>query len=125
MQVTEANTVFQRHKSGDYQGSVWGWLGLLDADEYTYDIIHSKGWRNFYGYSNPKVDDLLERARRELDQGKRGALYKEAENTAFEDMPVIPLFTSNVHNLMTKKVQGFKQLPYSNFADQFGNMSLM
>ena len=125
VQVTEANTVFQRHKSGDYQGSVWGWLGLLDADEYTYDIIHSKGWRNFYGYSNPKVDDLLERARRELDQGKRGALYKEAENTAFEDMPVIPLFTSNVHNLMTKKVQGFKQLPYSNFADQFGNMSLM
>ena len=57
VQVTEANTVFQRHKSGDYQGSIWGWLGLLDPDEYMYDIIHTKGWRNFYGYSNPKVDD--------------------------------------------------------------------
>ena len=124
VQVTEANTVFQRHKSGDYQGSIWGWLGLLDADEYMYDIVHSKGWRNFYGYSNPKVDDLLERARRELDQGKRGALYKEAENTMIEDMPIVPLFVSNIHNLMTKKVQGFKQLPYSNWGDQFVNMSL-
>ncbi len=124
VQVTEANTVFQRHKSGDYQGSVWGWLGLLDADEYMYDVIHSKGWRNFYGYANPKVDDLLDRARRELDQGKRGALYKEAENTMIEDMPVVPLFVSNVHNLMTKKVQGFKQLPYSNWGDQFAHMSL-
>ncbi|MEZ5843642.1 MAG: ABC transporter substrate-binding protein [Hyphomicrobiaceae bacterium] len=124
VQVTEANTVFQRHKSGDFQGSVWGWLGLLDADEYTYDIIHSKGWRNFYGYSNPKVDDLIEKARRELDQGKRGALYKEVENTMIEDMPVIPLFVSNVHNLMNKKVHGFNQLPYSNYGDQFAGISI-
>ena len=124
MQVTEANTVFQRHRSGDYQASVWGWLGLLDADEYMYDIVHSKGWRNFYGYANPKVDDLLERARRELDRDKRGALYKEAENLVIEDMAVVPLFVSNVHNLMTKKVQGFRQLPYSNFGDQFANLNL-
>lgn len=124
VQVTEANTVFQRHKSGDFQGSVWGWLGLLDADEYLYDIIHTKGWRNFYGYSNPKVDALLERGRRELDQARRGAIYREAENTMIEDMPVIPLLVSNVHNLMTKKVHGFNQLAYSNFGDQFAGMSL-
>ena len=124
VQVTEANTVFQRHKSGDYQGSVWGWLGLLDADEYMYDVVHTKGWRNFYGYSNPKLDGLLEQARRELDQGKRGALYKQAETAMIEDMPIIPLLVSNVHNLMTKKVQGFKQLPYSNWGDQFAHMSI-
>lgn len=124
VQVTEANTVFQRHKSGDYQGAVWGWLGLLDADEYMYDVVHTKGWRNFYGYSNPKVDELLEKARRELDQPKRGALYKEAESLMIEGMPIIPLFVSNVHNLMTKKVQGFKQLPYSNYGDQFATMSM-
>jgi peptide/nickel transport system substrate-binding protein len=124
VQVTEANTVFQRLKAGDYQGSAWGWLGLLDADEYTYDIIHTKGWRNFYGYSNPKIDDLLEKARRELNQAGRGALYKEAENVMIEDMPIIPLFVSNVHNLMTKKVHDFNQLPYSNYGDQFATMSI-
>ena len=41
-----------------------------------------------------------------------------------EDMPIIPLLVSNVHNLMTKKVQGFKQLPYSNYGDQFAAMSM-
>jgi peptide/nickel transport system substrate-binding protein len=124
VQVTEANTVFQRHRSGDYQGSVWGWLGLLDVDEYLYEILHSKGWRNFYGYANPKFDDLVERGRRELDQAKRGAIYREAENVMTEDMPIVPLFVSNVHNLMTKRVQGFKQLPYSNFGDQFAHMTM-
>jgi peptide/nickel transport system substrate-binding protein len=39
-------------------------------------------------------------------------------------MPILPLFVSNVHNLMTKRVQGFRQLPYSNFGDQFGHMTL-
>lgn len=124
VQVTEANTVFQRLRSGDYQGSAWGWLGLIDADEYLYDILHTKGWRNFYGYSNAKYDALVEQGRTELDQGRRGAIYKEAENVMIEDMPIIPCFTSNVHNLMTKKVQGFTQLPYSNFADQFAHMTL-
>jgi peptide/nickel transport system substrate-binding protein len=124
VQVTEANTVFQRHRSGEYQGSVWGWLGLLDADEYLFEMLHSTGWRNFYGYANPRFDDLVTRARSELDQAKRGALYKEAENVMTEEMPILPLFVSNVHNLMNKRVQGFRQLPYSNFGDQFGHMTL-
>jgi peptide/nickel transport system substrate-binding protein len=124
VQVQEANTVFQRHKSGDYQGSVWGWLGLIEPDEYLYEVLHTKGWRNFYGYSNPKFDDLVVRARQELDQARRGTLYKEAESLMIEDMPVIPLLVSNVHNLMTKKVQGFRQLPYSNYGDQFAGISL-
>jgi peptide/nickel transport system substrate-binding protein len=124
LEVTDANAVFTRLKAGDFQASMWGWLGFIDADEYTYDIVHSKGWRNFAGYANPKLDGLLEQARREIDRDKRGALYKEAEAMMIEDMPVIPAFCSNVHNLMTPKVQGFVQLPYSNFGDQFAGMDL-
>lgn len=124
LEVTDANAVFTRIKAGDYQASIWGWLGFIDADEYTYDIIHTKGWRNFGGYSNPKVDALLEQGRREINRDKRGAIYKEAEVTMLEDMPVIPLFCNNVHNLSTPKVQGFQQLPYSNYGDQFGAMDI-
>lgn len=124
LEVTDANAVFTRLKAGDFNASIWGWLGFIDADEYTYDIVHSKGWRNFAGYANPKLDTLLEEARREIDRDKRGALYKQAEAMMVEDMPVIPAFCSNVHNLMTTKVQGFVQLPYSNFGDQFAGMDL-
>ncbi|HEX2134818.1 MAG TPA: ABC transporter substrate-binding protein [Microvirga sp.] len=124
VEVTEANTVFQRLRAGDYQASAWGWLGFIDPDEYTYDILHTKGWRNFHGYSNPKLDAMFEQARRELDRSKRGAIYKEAETTMLEDMPILPCFCSNIHNLMTKKVHGFQQLPFSNFGDQFANLAI-
>lgn len=124
LEVTDANTVFSRLKAGDFQASIWGWLGFIDADEYTYDIVHTKGWRNFAGYSNPRLDALLEQGRREINRDKRGAVYKAAENMMIEDMPILPLFCSNVHNLMTKKVHGFSQLPYSNYGDQFAAMTI-
>jgi peptide/nickel transport system substrate-binding protein len=124
VEVNEANTVFARQRSGDFQGSVWGWLGLVDPDEYVGEILHSKGWRNFYGYNNPKVDALAEQARGELDRAKRGSLYKQAEDIAVDEAAFAPCFTSNIHNLMTTKVQGFTQLPYSNFGDQFAALKL-
>jgi len=124
VEVNEANTVFSRLKSGDYQCSVWGWLGMIDPDEYSYDILHSQGWRNFAYYSNPKLDELLVAARRELDAAKRGQMYRESEALWIQDMPILPCFCSNVHNLLARNVSGFTQLPYSNFGDQFATLTL-
>jgi peptide/nickel transport system substrate-binding protein len=124
VEVTEANTVFARIRAGDYQAGTWGWLGMIDPDEYSYDLLHSEGWRNFAGYSNPKLDALLVQARQELDTARRGAMYRESEAMWIEDMPVIPLFCSNIHNLAAANVSGFTQLPYSNFGDQFASMSI-
>lgn len=124
IEVTEANTVFSRIRAGDYQAGTWGWLGMIDPDEYSYDLLHSEGWRNFAGYRNPRLDALLVQARRELDPARRGAMYRESEAMWIEDMPVIPLFCSNVHNLHAANVSGFTQLPYSNFADQFAAMRI-
>ena len=124
VEVTEANRVFQRLQVADYQACAWGWDGLIDADEYTYEILHTKGWRNFEGYSNPKLDGMLETARRELDKPKRGAIYKEAETAMLEDMPILPCFCFNIHNLMTKRVRGFEQLPFSNWGDQFAHLTI-
>ncbi|HLN10776.1 MAG TPA: ABC transporter substrate-binding protein, partial [Xanthobacteraceae bacterium] len=124
VEVTEANTVYARQKSGDFLASVWGWLGPVDADEYVGEILSTKGWRNFQGYSNPKLDELVEQGRTELDLKKRGDIYKQAENIAIEEAAVLPCFCSNIHNLMTTQVQGFTQLPYSNFGDQFAAIKM-
>ncbi|MFI4987461.1 MAG: ABC transporter substrate-binding protein [Alphaproteobacteria bacterium] len=124
IEVTEANTVYARQRAGDFQGSVWGWLGFVDPDEYLYDILYTGAYRNFQGYSNAKLDELLVKARQELDRAKRGELYKEAENLMIEDMPIVPCFCSNVHNLVSTKVSGFVQLPYSNYGDTFQNLTL-
>ena len=52
------------------------------------------------------------------------AAVEPAEVAMLEDMPVIPLFCNNVHNLSTPKVRGFQQLPYSNYGDQFAGMDI-
>ncbi len=48
----------------------------------------------------------------------------EAERLVADELPVLPCFCSNVHNLLRPNVKGFVQLPYSNFADQFGAVEL-
>ena len=122
--VTDSNAAFARQTTGDFVAGVWGWLGFIDPDEYVGDILHTDGWRNMGKYSNPEVDALLEQARAELDPQKRAALYHEVEAKAIEDMPVIPCFTSNIHNLLAANVQGFTQKPYANFGDQFMKVSI-
>jgi peptide/nickel transport system substrate-binding protein len=121
VEVSESNTVYSRLRSGEFQAAIWGWLGVIDPDD-LFDIFHTTGWRNFQGYTNPQVDAALSRARAKLDRSKRGELYKRIETQLIEEMPVIPCFFSNIHNLLRKDVKGFTQLPYSNFGDQFATL---
>lgn len=122
--VTDSNAAFARQQSGDFSAGVWGWLGMIDPDEYAGDIVHSKGWRNYGKYENPEVDALLEQARAEINKEKRAELYHQAESLAMKDIPIIPCFTSNIHNLLAGNVDGFAQKPYSNYGDQFKKISL-
>jgi len=124
VEVTDANAAYARQKSGDFQAGVWGWLGMVDPDEYMGDMFHSTGWRNFGKYSNADVDAKLEAGRAALDPAARVKIYKEAEALVMQDVPVIPCFCSNIHNLMRAGVDGFSQRPYSNFGDQFANMKV-
>lgn len=122
VEVTDSNAAYARQQSGDFLCSAWGWLGLVDPDEYVGDIFSSTGWRNFGGYSNAEVDELAAAGAAELDPTKRPEYYRKAEAIAVEEVALIPCFFSNIHNLLGAGVTGFVQKPYSNFADQFHTM---
>lgn len=124
VEVTDSNAAFARQQSGDFTLAVWGWMGLSDPDEYLREIFHQEGWRNYAGYVNAEVDTKLEQAAAELDNAKRAAMYREVQKEIINDMPIIPCFCSNIHNLTSSKITGFNQKPYSNFADQFINLRL-
>jgi ABC-type transport system substrate-binding protein len=124
VQAGDTNAVFARLRAGDFDAAVWGWLGLVDYDEYLGDILGRDGFRNFQGYGNPAFEALLEQGRRELDPEQRLAIYRRADLLMLEDMPVLPCFCSNVHHLANPRVRGFIQRPYSNYGDQFGAISL-
>lgn len=64
---------------------------------------------NNYGwYSNAEVDDLLARAKAELDESKRLDLYRQAQQILFLDDPSA-IFMNDRYNIwpMSDKVEGF------------------
>ena len=69
-----------------------------DAEDFLYPLLHSanKGaGGNVSFYSNPRFDSLVTASRRELDDAKRSALYRQADSLAFIDAPMVFLYFYN------------------------------
>jgi peptide/nickel transport system substrate-binding protein/oligopeptide transport system substrate-binding protein len=69
-----------------------------DAEDFLYPLLHSanKGaGGNVSFYSNPLFDSVVTRSRRELDETKRNALYRQADSIAFAGAPMIFLYFYN------------------------------
>jgi peptide/nickel transport system substrate-binding protein/oligopeptide transport system substrate-binding protein len=66
-----------------------------DAEDFLYPLLHSanKGaGGNVSFYQNARFDSLVTASRRELDETKRNALYREADSLAFADAPMVFLY---------------------------------
>ncbi|MEX0870030.1 MAG: peptide ABC transporter substrate-binding protein [Candidatus Spechtbacterales bacterium] len=61
---------------------------------------------NLSGYDNSSVDSLLERARTETDEGVRIELYKEFQETIFNDVPAIFLYDPAYLYPVHRNIQG-------------------
>lgn len=95
-------------KTGDFDVVLLGWGLSLDPDQYS--IWHSSqqepGQFNFIGYSNPRVDALLEQGRLELDPDKRMKIYHEFAEILLEDSPVVYLFAGYGLPAIHRRVKG-------------------
>jgi ABC-type transport system substrate-binding protein len=71
----------------------------LESDPY--QTWHSSEWdnkgQNITGYNNPEVDDMLQKARRELDFRKRQRAFKKLHRILYEEQPYTFLF--NLYDL--------------------------
>ncbi|MBO3761420.1 ABC transporter substrate-binding protein [Ciceribacter sp. L1K22] len=75
------------------------------------DAMPDKGGFNSGYYSNPKVDELLEQARRSTNQAERGRLYGEVQAIVHEDAPWLFVANWKQNAVTTSAVQGFKLQP--------------
>jgi peptide/nickel transport system substrate-binding protein len=66
------------------------WLAdIPDSDNMLFPLLYSGSPTNRTFYRNPRVDQLLEQARQELDEAQRTAFYREAERIVLHDAPWI------------------------------------
>ena len=95
-------------KTSDFDMVVLGWSLAIDPDQYS--IWHSSqqapGQFNFIGYSNPRVDRLLERGRMELNADKRTTIYHEFAEILLEESPIVYLSAGYGLEAIHKRVKG-------------------
>jgi oligopeptide transport system substrate-binding protein len=83
------------------------WIAdLPDPDNVLFPLLHSASSTNRTFYRNPRVDQLLEQARKEPDEAQRIALYREVERIVLHDAPWITQHYSVLEYLYQPYVQG-------------------
>jgi oligopeptide transport system substrate-binding protein len=79
---------------------------IPDPDNFLLPLLHSASPTNRMFYRNPLVDQLLEQARKESDEARRIALYREVERIVMDDAPWITQHHSVLEYLFQPYVQG-------------------
>ena len=87
------------------------WTQRADPDGMLYILFSSKGFANTTGYNNPQVDQMLDEARRTIDQQKRKALYASIKDTIQTDLPYISLYFAAEYAVLSKNIGGFAWIP--------------
>src|SRR5438046_4674791 len=67
--------------------------------------FHSTRPRNFFGYANPAVDEMLVHARAERDLFRRVDLYRRAEQVILDDAPLLPVLHHTYERLFQPYVR--------------------
>lgn len=104
--ILEWGTYLEYSGQGKHELALGGWsTGTGDADYASYPLLHtsaigSPGNRSFY--SNKKMDEILDKARRSMNREERKKLYFEVQDLVNEDMPILPLYYG-VSNLGVNK----------------------
>jgi peptide/nickel transport system substrate-binding protein len=94
-------------KTGDMWLTSWG-NGSLDPVGIFVPTLRTDDRGNSAGYSNPKVDELLDAANAEIDRDKRAALYREAQAIVNKDAPWIFLWLPQDIYGVSKRVTGWQ-----------------
>ncbi len=85
----ESGAFISRVLAGNYQCGYLNWK--LDPDPDPFNLFHSSQFpprgQNLVFYSNPDADHLMEQARRELDQTRRKAIYRQLHALLADDQP--------------------------------------
>jgi peptide/nickel transport system substrate-binding protein len=110
IRTLEWGTWLEEEGAGNFDMYICGWIGNIDPDDFFYAQHHTDQVFNFTGYSNPEVDELLERGRVETDREARKEIYNEVQKRIIGDAPYIYLYNPDVVQAWQPYVRGYATL---------------
>jgi peptide/nickel transport system substrate-binding protein len=115
----EFATFYSDVTHGAFQMYGLRWIGgNEDPDIFEYAFHSSKfppNGANRSFYSNPRLDALIDEARREIDPDRRKPLYAEVQRILAEDLPYINLWYLDNVVVHTQRVRNLKLNPAGNY----------
>jgi len=103
---TEFTTSLNEATAGQFDAYAVGWSGRVDPDGNIYGFVATPGTLNYSGYSNPKLDYILNGARKSLSTKSRDTLYRAAMTIIHRQRPLIYLYHPVYYFGVSKKVAG-------------------
>ncbi len=111
------NTYLDKVQSGEHPLCILGWTtDNGDPDNFLWQLLSKENAvkgasQNVAFYRDDEVSEILDRAKSELDPGKRKALYEKAQERIHRDAPMIPLLYLPQMIAHRKEVEGYTVHP--------------
>ena len=109
-------------KNRDFVALIYTLFGSIDPDPYLFWHSSQKSALNFIGYSNKKVDKLLEEARINNNINDRKTKYKEFQELLTADIPTIFLYNPNYVYIQNKRIKGYNIQAINQPSDRLNNI---
>lgn len=110
IEIVEFGTMLDQLDSGDFEAVRLGWSGRTDPDGNTYRFFSTDAANNYSSYTNPVMDDLLNKGRTTIDQAERAAIYEKVSEVLWEDAPYVFIYHERDYKAMKSYVKGFEHI---------------
>src|SRR4051794_2749255 len=108
---TDFVTSLSKADAGTYDTFQIGWSGRVDPDGNIYQFVGTTGSQNDSGYSNPRLDLILNNARKAATENARKTLYRAAQKIMLADRPLIYLYHPVARAGLNKSLKGVTMYP--------------
>lgn len=101
-----------RLKNKNFEAISLGWTSGLESDIYQMFDSSQSGPEgdNFISYANPKLDEIIEKARSTMDEAQRMPLWQQAHEILHEDQPYTFLWFGKSLIFVDKRIQNIQRV---------------
>jgi ABC-type oligopeptide transport system substrate-binding subunit len=107
LRVVQTSVWFDEATAGNFDLAISAIVSsLMDPSDYFTAWYGANGPQNYSGWTNEQFQALAKQIERELDDTKRKAMVRKAEDIMEQDPPLIPISYEQIYDAYYNKVKG-------------------